>query len=125
MAQVLIKVGTTQNNLVDMPNPSKMDWGYQDVSQGDSGRDDTGYMYKGRVTQKVKIELEWSAVSPSVASTILQAFNPEYINVRYFDPMANAWQIKNFYVGDRSAPVKIFSVNQKIYESISFDIIER
>ena len=24
MAQVLIKVGTTQNNLVDMPNPSKM-----------------------------------------------------------------------------------------------------
>lgn len=120
MADVLIRVDG-----VDMPNPSKLKWGLQDVSIGDSGRDDSGYMYKGRVTQKVKIELEWSAVSPSVASTILQAFNPEYINVRYFDPMANAWQIKNFYVGDRSAPVKIWSTNQKIYESISFDIIER
>lgn len=120
MADVLIRVDG-----VDMPNPSKLQWGLQDVSIGDSGRDDTGYMYKARVTQKVKIELEWSAVSPSVASTILQAFNPEYINVRYFDPMANAWQIKNFYVGDRSAPVKIWSVNQKIYETVSFDIIER
>ena len=120
MADVLIRVDG-----VDMPNPSKLQWGLQDVSIGDSGRDDTGYMYKGRVTQKVKIELEWSAVSPSVASTILQAFNPEYINVRYFDPIANAWQIKNFYVGDRSAPVKIWSVNQKIYETVSFDIIER
>ena len=120
MADVLIRVDG-----VNMPNPSRLNWSLQDVSIGDSGRDDTGYMFKGRVTQKVKIELEWSAVSPSVASTILQAFNPEYINVRYFDPMENSWQIKNFYVGDRSGNVKIWSVNQKIYESISFDIIER
>ena len=120
MADVLIRVDG-----VDMPNPSKLQWGLQDVSIGDSGRDDTGYMFKGRVCQKRKLELEWSAVSPSVASTILQAFNPEYVDVRYFDPMENSWQIKNFYVGDRSGNVKIWSVNQKIYESISFDIIER
>ena len=120
MADVLIRVDG-----VDMPNPSRLNWSLQDVSIGDSGRDDTGYMFKGRVCQKRKLELEWSAVSPSVASTILQAFNPEYINVRYFDPMANAWQIKNFYVGDRSAPVKIWSVNQKIFETVKFDIIER
>ena len=120
MADVLIRVDG-----VDMPNPSKLKWGLQDVSIGDSGRDDTGYMYKGRVTQKRKLELEWNAVSPSAASTILQAFNPEYINVRYFDPMDNTWQTKNFYVGDRSGNVKIWTVNQKIYETISFDIIER
>lgn len=120
MAEVLIRVDG-----VDMPNPSSMKWSLQDVSIGDSGRDDKGYMYKGRVTQKVKIELSWSAVKPSVASTILSAFNPEYINVRYFDPKANAYQIKNFYVGDRSAPTKIWAVGQKIYETVSFDIIER
>lgn len=120
MADVLIRV-----NGVDMPNPSKLQWGLQDVSIGDSGRDDTGYMYKGRVTQKRKLELEWSAVSPSVASTILTAFNPEYINVRYFDPMTNSWQIKNFYVGDRTGNVKIWTTDAKIYETISFNIIER
>lgn len=110
---------------VDMPEPSKFQWGLQDVSIGDSGRDDSGKMFKGRVTQKVKIELSWVAVTPSDAAKILQAFNPEYIDVRYYDPMDNAYQIKNFYVGDRSAPVKIWTVNQKLYETISFDIIER
>lgn len=125
MADVLIKVGTTQNNLVDMPNPSKMEWSLQDVSAGDSGRDDTGYMYKALVTQKQKLVLAWSALSPSKASQILNAFNHEYFYVRYFDPLANSYVIKEMYVGDRTAPVKIWSDNQKIYETLSFDVIER
>ncbi len=110
---------------VDMPEPSKLQWSLQDVSVGDSGRDDSGKMYKGRITQKVKLEIAWNAVSPSAASTILNAFNPEYIDVRYFDPKANAYQVKNFYVGDRTVPFKIFTSNQKMYETLSFDIIER
>lgn len=120
MADVLIRVDG-----VDMPNPSKLQWSLQDVSLGESGRDDRGYMYKSRVTQKRKIELAWSAVSTSDAATILTAFNPEYVDVRYFDPMEGSWQIKNFYVGDRSMPVKIWSDDSKIFESLSFDIIER
>lgn len=125
MADVLIKVGTTQSNLVDMPNPSKMDWGYQDVSQGDSGRDDTGYMYKGKVTDKVKLQLTWSAVTPAKASIILKAFKPEYIYVRYFDPELNQYRVMEAYTGDKSAPVKMWTENQKLYETVSFDVIER
>lgn len=108
-----------------MPNPSKFQWGLQDISIGDSGRDDSGYMYKGRVTQKVKIELEWKAVSPSVAATILTAFNPEYITVRYLDPLTNSFKTMEAYVGDRSAPVKIWSDGIKVYENVTFNIIER
>lgn len=120
MATVLIRVGNT-----DMPNPSKMQYSLQDVSIGDSGRDDTGKMFKGRVAQKVKLELAWTAVDPATASAILNAFNPEYINVRYFDPKANAFQTKEFYTGDRVAPTKIWTDGQKLYETVSFDIIER
>ena len=29
------------------------------------------------------------------------------------------------YIGDRSAPVKIWSDSNKIYETLSFDVIER
>lgn len=125
MAETLIKVGTAQNNLVDMPNPSVHNWSLQDVSIGDSGRDDTGKMHKGRVTQKVKIELTWKAVSPSVAATILNAFDPEYFYVRYFDSKANSYQIKEFYAGDRKAPMKVWGDDNKLYETISLDIIER
>ena len=120
MADVLIRVDG-----VDMPNPSKLSWGLQDVSIGESGRDDTGYMYKGRICQKRKLELEWSAVSPDDASTILNAFNPEYVNVRFYDALENNWKIINAYVGDRTAPVKIWTVKSKIYETIKLDVIER
>lgn len=125
MADVLIKVGTTQQNLVSMPNPSKCDWSLQDVSIGDSGRDDKGYMYKGRITQKVKLQLSWNGVSTTTASQILQAFDPEYIYVRYFDPKLGNWNIIEAYVGDRSAPVGIWTDDNKIFTSLSFDVIER
>lgn len=120
MADVLIRVDG-----VDMPNPSSLEFAEQDVSIGESGRDDTGYMFKGRVTTKIKLNLEWSAISPSVASTILQAFYPEYVDVRFFNARTNAWEIKTFYTGDRTAKTKIWTDNSKIYETISFNIIER
>lgn len=120
MADVLIRVDG-----VDMPNPSKLQWGLQDISVGDSGRDDVGLMHKGRIGQKRKISLEWSAVTPSTASTILTAFNPEYISVRYHDTLSNSWEVRTFYVGDRTGNVKMWTVDSKLYETISFDIIER
>ena len=125
MAEVLIRVGETMASLVDMPNPSSLKYSLQDVSQGDSGRDDTGYMYKGRVTQKVKLELVWKAVNPTTASQILSAFDPEYLYVRYFDAKLGAYRIMEAYVGDRSAPVKIWSQDNKLYETVGFDVIER
>ena len=110
---------------VVMPAPSKDEWNIQDVSIGESGRDDTGYMYKGRVTSKVKLVLEWQGKTPTVAKSILEAFQPEYIHVNYFDPLEGDYVTKEFYTGDRSAKVKIWSENNKIFETISFDIIER
>lgn len=120
MADVLIRVDG-----VDLPNPSSLKWSKQSVSVGDSGRDDTGYMYAGIICSKIKLELQWNAVSPSVASQILSAFDPEYVNVRYFDAKENSWVVKEFYSGDKSAPVKMWTDGQKIYESLSFNIIER
>lgn len=55
----------------------------------------------------------------------MQAFNPEYINVTYPDAMSGTDETREFYVGDRSAPMKMWTVKKKIYSQISFDIIER
>lgn len=125
MSDVLLKVGETQSGLVDLPNPSSLKWSLQDISDGESGRDDAGYMFKAKIGQKIKLEVSWQAVSPSDASTILNAVDPEYIYVRYFDAKQGTYRVMEAYVGDRSAPVKIWSDSQQIYESLSFDIIER
>lgn len=110
---------------VAMPCPSAFTYGLQDVSAAESGRTDDAIMWKNRVAQKVKINLTWAVKDWRETAVIMQAFNPEYVTVRYPDMLTGDYQTKVFYVGDRSAPVKIWWANKKIIESISFDIIER
>ena len=113
-------------NGTDMPCPSKFAWGLQDISAPDSGRTLDGKMWKNRVGQKVKIDLEWAAVSCEDCATILQAFNSEYFNVTYHDPKENANVTKEFYRGDASAPYYWWVPNQRFnFQTISFSIIER
>lgn len=110
---------------VEMPCPSTFDWNLQDISAGESGRTDDVLMHKNRVGQKRKIKLAWIAKDWQTTAKILQAFNPEYINVRYPDMMAGSYQTRTFYVSDRASPVKHWLVGRKLIERISFDIIER
>lgn len=110
---------------VSIKEPSKFQWSLQDVSAPDSGRTEDSVMHKNRVAQKVKLELQWTMTTPQETSDILQAFQPEYINVTYHDPLLNDYRTAEFYVGDRSAPVKFWLVDKKYYESVSFNIIER
>lgn len=105
--------------------PSSFIWGLQDISSSDAGRTDDGMMHKNRIAQKRKIDLVWAMPTPEESHKILVAFQPEYVNVTYYDPLEGAIVTKLFYTGDKSAPVKIWTVNNKRYESVSFNIIER
>ncbi len=109
----------------DIPAPTSMTWGLQDVSNEDAGRTEDTKMHKKRIGQKRKIELAWHNISKEQAAKILQAFNPEYIYVTYPDPMSGKEETREFYVGDRTAPFKLWTVSQKIYSEVSFNIIER
>lgn len=105
--------------------PSSFSWGLQDVSDSASGRTQDAIMHKNRIAQKRKLSFTWNAPTPQETSQILQAFNPEYISVTYPDAMSGRKETRTFYVGDRSAPMKIWTIGNKRYESISFDVIER
>jgi len=110
---------------VEIPCPSTFTWGLNDVSASDAGRTDDTIMHKNRIGQKRKIGLAWIIKSWEDTARILQAFNPEYVMVRYPDMMSGQYETREFYVGDRSAPVKFWLAGRKRIEQISFDIIER
>lgn len=110
---------------VKIKTPSTFTLSINDVSAASAGRDQSGLMYKERVTRKRKIVLAWSCPTPTEAKAILTAFSKEYFKVTYYDPLAGATQTRTFYSGDQNAPVKRWTVGTKIYEQISFDIIER
>jgi len=111
-------------NGVDVPTPSQFGWSLQDVSASDAGRTQDGLMHKNRITQKEKIQLSWAYPKPEVASVILQLFNPEYFEVMYRSPFNNQIVTKTFYRGDAQAPT-YWWCNGGLFQSISFDIIER
>lgn len=105
--------------------PSSMKWSLQDVSAADSGRDVTGYMYKNRVAQKVKLEFEFNGLTWSQVSTLLQIIDAEYFSVTYPDMKTGTVLTKTFYCGDRECPVWTWWDGQKIISTTSFNVIER
>lgn len=103
--------------------PSTYVYELQDISGPDAGRTEDTVMHKERIGQAVKIQLAWKGLDTETASAILNAFNPEYIRVRYLDLLDGTWRTSRFYVGDRSAPM--YNATLDIWENISFNIIER
>lgn len=103
--------------------PSVYQWELYDVSDTDAGRTEDTVMDKKRIGQCVKIQLAWNNIDTTEVSAILQAFNPEYITVRYLDAMEGGYRTTVFYVGDRSAP--LYNATLDVWENVSFNIIER
>lgn len=103
--------------------PSAYQYDLQDVSRANAGRTEDGKMHKERIGQCVKIELRWDNIDTATCSAILQAFNPEYFNVTYLDTKANAFRTKEFYAGDRTAPM--YNAKLGLWSNLTFNIIER
>lgn len=106
--------------------PSEMTWGLYDVSSSETGRTLDALMHKDVVAQKRTLSLQWNGVRPAEASAILKAVNSDvFFSVKYPDPMSGNPETRTFYVGDRTAPYKLWTTDNKIYSSISFELIER
>lgn len=110
-------------NGVAVKCPSSYVYDLQDISAADAGRTEDTVMDKMRIGQAVKLELSWNALSTSEISTILNAFNPEYITVEYLDAMNGGYRTSVFYVGDRTAPM--YSTLLDLWNNVSFNLIER
>lgn len=105
--------------------PSVFDWGLNDVSASDAGRTSDALMHKNRVARKRKIALAWNSPTKEEAHAILSAFAGEYFTLTYWDPLDGRTETRTFYSGDQDAPVKSWTINNKTYSQVKFDIIER
>ena len=119
---------------VAVKTPSVFSPQFYDISAPDSGRTLDGLMYanklrdsNGHILKKTTIDIEWWMCTPEEAQAILNAFEAkEYFSVTYYDPHNGITPVtKTFYLGDREAPVKMWTLNNKRYETVSFTIIER
>lgn len=103
--------------------PSSFTFNLSDVSAADAGRTEDTNMDKMRIGQAVHLNLQWNALTWAEASSVLRAFNPEYIIVTYLDALDGDYRTSEFYVGDRAAPMYNAAVG--LWENVSFNIVER
>ncbi len=106
-----------------IPCPSAYIWGEADISARDAGRTEARVMNKKRIGSQVRLQLSWAYLNNADVSKVLQAFYPEYINVKYWDARAGGYKTAEFYVSDRSAPM--YSHVLGLWTSVSFNIITR
>lgn len=97
-------------------------WSESDLSAPDAGRDETGKQAKMRIGTIVRLDLEWTRVSPQDAAVILQAFYPEYTLIEYLDTRAGIWLTRHFYTGDRNSP--LYNLKLAAWDKISFGVIQ-
>ena len=110
-------------NGVAIKCPSAYTYKLEDVSASDAGRTEDAIMNKKRIRQLVGLELSWQNITTKEVSTILKAFNPEYIEVNYLDAMEGKYVTKEFYVGNRSTPM--YNAAKGLWSNLSFNIVER
>lgn len=90
--------GATVNNL---PAETAFKLHLRDISAVGAGRNQAYKMNKKRVGRETDAELEYTNLTNEEASTLLNAFDPEYVTIVYRDPKAGANQSKVFYITDR------------------------
>ena len=78
-----------------------------------------------KVGEKRTLSLGWVCLSKAEIHEILVAFEPEYVNVTYWDPLDGKDTTRRFYTGDMEADVKWWAKGRERYSTLNFEVIER
>lgn len=105
--------------------PSEFDFKLMDISAASAGRTQDAVMHKERVAQKRSLPIAWINLDRDTLHELYVMFNPEYVNVTYWDPLGGKVMTREFYTGDKESPMRQWTVGKKRYSRLSFDLIER
>ena len=96
-----------------------------DVDAAKAGRTLSGYMYRGRVTMKVKLEIKCKALNAAQTKLLMRLIFPEYVTVQYIDPREGE-RTAQFYSNNVPATTCTeVEGGDVMWNDISFPLIER
>lgn len=100
-------------------------WTRNDIDSANAGRNLAGTMNRGRVVQKVKLEVKCVPLTQTQVSALLQLINPEYVTVHYVDPLLGE-RVVQFY--SNNVPATFCSQatdGSLLWDDLSFPLVER
>ena len=100
-------------------------WQINDIDSPNSGRTLDGVMHRGRVASKIRLDITCRPLSSLEASVVLSAINPDFVSVKYTDPMSGV-VVKTMYSNNHPASYcMIDKSNVEWWHEITFPLIEQ
>lgn len=100
-------------------------WTRSDIDSPNTGRTMDGTMQRGRVTTKIRLDITCRPLEATQVQTVLNAIYPEFVTVRYTDPMSGV-VTKTMYSNNNPATYLIRRKNGiELWNGITFPLIER
>ena len=103
--------------------PYYYQWSEEDISADAAGRTADYAMVKLQQGTIEKLELKWHNLSTTDITTLLTAFDSEYLKITYLSPKAGTTVTKYFYKGNRAAP--LYNATLNVWSELSFNLIQR
>lgn len=101
-------------------------WTRSDIDSPNAGRTMDGLMHRGRVTTKIRLDITCRPLTTQEASIVLKAIYPQYVTVRYTDPMQGSVVTKTMYANNNPASFLLKRKNQpELWDGITFPLVER
>ena len=100
-------------------------WSRNDIDSPNTGRDMSGRMHRGRVATKIRLDITCRPLESSELNTVLTTILPEYVTVKYDDPMLGT-VTKTMYSNNNPAVYQIKKRNgDEYWTGVTFPLIER
>lgn len=100
-------------------------WQRNDLDGPEAGRTLDGLMHRDRVASKVRMDITCRPLRSFEAQIVLQAIYPEYVTVRYTDPMSGLTE-RTMYANNNPATHMMIQDNGvEWWSGITFPLIER
>lgn len=101
----VLKIKKNDGTTVTLPTPSELKWTISDLDSDNSGRNQSGSLFRDRIAVKRKVECSWLPMDSAKMSVLLSAVTDPFFELTYPDALTGANRTMTCYVGDRSAPV--------------------
>ena len=101
-------------------------WQRNDIEASDAGRTLDGLMHRGRVAMKVRLDVTCMPMETADLKIVLNAINPEFVTVRYDDPLQGGVVTKTMYSNNVPATcLQVYEDGTEMWNEITFPLIER
>ena len=121
----ILQVKKISGAVVNLKDPQKLSYDIYDIDSSETGRTQTGEVFRDRVAVKRKLTCSWGPLNASELSALLKATEDQFFTLTFPDGKTGSNSTMTCYVGDRSSPAYILAEGKWLWEGLSMNFIEK